>query len=278
MAYASAEDSSEIYYEVHGSRGTAVLMAAGMGGSGRFWQLQVDALAQRHRVVLYDQVGTGSSSRKMGVELSVARMARDMLAVLNAQGLSAAHVVGHAIGGIIGLSLAACAPARVLSLTVINAWAQADAHLKRCFEVRKDILQHSGPLAYLRAQPLFLYPPRWISDNDAYLNDELSGQLAAFPATSTMLNRINLFLNFDAMPLLPLVHTPCLIMAARDDALVPCHLSNALQAALPTARLEIIDSGAHAFTHVHPERFSELLLSYLAEHDPSFESSPPSSS
>ena len=55
-------DGADIYYEVHG-RGTPVLLSAGMGGSGSFWQPQLAALAERHRVILYDHVGTGRSAR-----------------------------------------------------------------------------------------------------------------------------------------------------------------------------------------------------------------------
>ncbi len=193
-------------------------------------------------------------------------MARDVAAVLDAAGISAAHIVGHAIGGIIGIEFAAQLPSRVRSLTVINGWANADAHLRRCFEVRKDILVKSGAQAYLRAQPLFLYTPRWISDHDEHLNEELADQLKTFPSTPVMLARINLFLQFDAATRSGAVRAPTLIVTCRDDALVPYHLSDDLVRAIPDSRLETVDTGGHAFTVVHPERFNELLLSFLAEH------------
>lgn len=267
MPFARAEDACEIHYEVHGAHGTPVLMAAGMGGSGRFWQPQLDELSARHRVVVFDQAGTGRSSREIRGELSVARLARDAAAVLDAAGFAAAHFVGHAIGGIIGMALAAHSPGRMLSLTVINGWARADAYLRRCFEVRKDILVRSGPRAYLRAQPIFLFPPRWIAEHDARLEAELSEQLAGFPDTGTMLRPIDTFVEFDATGLLGAIRAPALIVAARDDALVPCHLSDALLRGIRGARHELVDAGAHAFTVVHPERLAAPLLAFLAEHD-----------
>jgi len=266
MPIAKGEGATEIFYEIFGSEGSPVVMCAGMGGSGRFWQPQISALSRRHRVVVYDQVGTGRSSREIDGELSVARMARDVAAVLDAAGIAAVHFVGHAIGGIVGIELAAQLPARVLSLTVVNGWANADAHVRRCFEVRKDILVKSGAQAYLRAQPLFLYTPRWISDNDDHLNAELADQLKTFPSTSVMLARIDMFLQFDAASRLSAVRAPTLIVASRDDALVPHHLSAALVGGIPDSRFETVDSGGHAFTVVHPERFSDLLLAFLQDY------------
>src|ERR1700753_1180762 len=111
----------ELYYETRGS-GTPILLSAGMGGSGRFWAPQLEALAARHRVIIYDHAGTGRSGREIGPR-SIAEMAKDIACVLDAAGAEDAHVVGHAIGGIIGMELALTAPARLRSLTLVNGWA-----------------------------------------------------------------------------------------------------------------------------------------------------------
>lgn len=262
MAFARGEDA-EIYYEVHG-HGTPVVLSAGMGGSGSFWAPQLDALASRHQVVLYDHVGTGRSAAG---SRSIAGMADDVACVLDHAGIDAAHVVGHAIGGIVGIELALRHPIRLRSLVVVNGWGRADPFLRRCFEIRKALLNQSGPQAYVRAQPLFLYPPQWISENIAHLDAEEEKILKHFPSVATMNQRIDMFLAFEGGRRLAEINVPTLLSSAKDDALVPAYLTRELAAAIPDARVHEVDWGAHAFSVVTPRIFNDTLLDFCKEVD-----------
>jgi aminoacrylate hydrolase len=262
MAFARGKDA-EIYYEVHG-RGTPVVLSAGMGGSGSFWAPQLDALASRHQVILYDHVGTGRSARG---NRSIAGMADDIACVLDHAGVDAAHVVGHAIGGIVGIELALRHPKRLRSLAVVNGWGRADPFLRRCFEIRKALLNQSGPQAYVRAQPLFLYPPQWISENIAHLDAEEERILKHFPSIATMNQRIDMFLAFEGGRRLAEINVPTLLSSAKDDALVPAYLTRELAAAIPDARVHEVDWGAHAFSVVTPKIFNDTLLDFCREVD-----------
>jgi len=262
MAFARG-DNADIYYEIHG-QGTPIVLSAGMGGSGSFWAPQLDALAQRHQVILYDHVGTGRSAAG---SRSIAGMADDIASVLDHAGVDAAHVVGHAIGGIVGIELALRHPKRLRSLAVVNGWGRADPFLKRCFEIRKALLNQSGPQAYVRAQPLFLYPPQWISENIAHLDAEEEKILKHFPSVATMNQRIDMFLAFEGGRRLAEINVPTLLSSARDDALVPAYLTRELAAAIPDARIHEVDWGAHAFSVVTPEIFNDTLLDFCKEVD-----------
>ena len=262
MAFARG-DNADIYYEIHG-QGTPIVLSAGMGGSGSFWAPQLDALADRHRVILYDHVGTGRSAPG---SRSIAGMADDIASVLDHAGVDAAHVVGHAIGGIVGIELALRRPKRLRSLAVVNGWGRADPFLKRCFEIRKALLNQSGPQAYVRAQPLFLYPPQWISENIVHLDAEEERILKHFPSVATMNQRIDMFLAFEGGRRLKEINVPTLLSSAKDDALVPAYLTRELAAAIPDSRVHEVDWGAHAFSVVTPEIFNDTLLDFCKEVD-----------
>lgn len=251
-----------LHYEVHGAGDAFVILSAGLGGSGAFFAPQMDALTARYRVVLYDQRGTGRSDRALPFPYAVTHMADDIATVIEAVG-GPAHVVGHAAGGLAGLQLALDAPETLLSVTVINGWSRPDPHIARCFRTRISLLNDSGPEAYVHAQPLFLYPANWISENAARLEAEEVHHLAGFQGRETLLARINALLAFDIDERLHDITTPVLVSASADDMLVPSLCSERLAQRLANATLDIVPWGGHAFTATAPDAFNTTLLAFL---------------
>lgn len=252
-----------LHYEVHGEGGDIVVLSAGLGGSGAFFAPQMAVLTARHRVVLYDQRGTGRSARSLPSPYSVAHMADDIAAIIAAVG-GPAHVVGHAAGGLAGLQLALDRPDRLRSLTVINGWSRPDPHIARCFRTRISLLNDSGPEAYLHAQPLFLYPANWISEHADRLAAEEPHHIAGFQGRENMLARINALLAFDIDDRLGDIATPALVSASADDMLVPSRCSERLAQRLANATLDIVPWGGHGFTATAPYAFNTTLTGFLA--------------
>ena len=256
-----------LYYEVQGDLGdgrAAVLLSAGLGGSGAFWAPQMDALRERFTVVLYDHRGTGRSVRTLTDPHSDDAMADDMVQVLDALGLPRAHVVGHAAGGNAGLALALNHPDRIDRLVVVNGWSRPDPHIKRCFDTRLHLLNDSGIAAYVHAQPLFLYPADWISAHSAQLDREEPHHVASFPTPDVMRARIQALVAFDIDDALPRIGCPVLVSASADDMLVPISCSRRLAERLPKAKLHITPWGGHGFTVTAPEIFNPVLVSFIA--------------
>lgn len=240
-----------------------VLLSAGLGGAAGYWAPQLGALRERYRVVTYDQAGTGRNRRDLPADHSIAAMADEVLAVLDATGTAACHFVGHALGGLVGLDLALRRPDRLRSLAVVNGWATATAHTRRCFEMRLLLLQHAGPEAYVRAQPIFLYPADWLARNEARLAHEEAHGLAGFQGADTLRRRIAALLAFDARPGLGTVRLPTLLVAARDDVLVPSLATEELGAAIAGSQVHVAPWGAHAVNVTEPGSFNRLLLDFL---------------
>ena len=89
----------EIAYRSTG-RGAAVLCVQGVGVAGSGWDPQVAALASRYRVLTFDNRGVGATARGPG-PLSIERMAADAWAILDAEGIDRAHLVGHSMAATI---------------------------------------------------------------------------------------------------------------------------------------------------------------------------------
>jgi aminoacrylate hydrolase len=252
------------FFDVHesGPGASTVLLSSGLGGTAGYWAPQLAALTG-YRVVTYDQAGTGRNKRELPDDHSIAAMADEALAVLDATSTPAAHVVGHALGGLVGLALAMRHPARLRSLTIVNGWAKAHAHTRRCFELRLMLLKHEGPAAYVKAQPIFLYPADWLAKNAERAAQEEAHGLAGFQGADTLRRRIAALLAFDATPHLAGIRTPTLISAARDDVLVPCSTSEQLASAIPGAQLHVAPWGAHAINATEPDAFNAMLRGFL---------------
>ena len=256
-------EAAGLYYEVHGREDRdPLILSSGLGGSADYWQANLRALAEHFRVIVYDHRGTGRSDRALPETVTVGDLADDIAALLDELGVARAHVMGHAAGGVAGLALALRKPQRLRKLVVVNGWASPDPHFLRCFAVRLALLRDSGAEAYLRAQPIFLYPATWISEHSAALDAELPHQFATFPGRETMEKRIAALAAFDVAGDLERLAVPMLALAAKDDMLVPYTASEAFEDA-PYAATAWMGWGGHACNVTDPGTFNLLVLDYL---------------
>lgn len=256
--------SSGLFWEAHGPvDGPPLLLASGLGGSAHYWAPNLPALAERFRVVTYDQRGTGRSDRAFPETVTVADFADDILTVMDAAGLEGTSLIGHALGAVAGLALALKAPERLDRLVLVNGWASPDAHFARCFDVRLALLRDSGARAYVHAQPIFLYPADWSSAHAALLDAEEDAHVAAFPAATTVEARIAALRAFDIGDVIGDIAHPTLVLSAADDALVPPGCSDPLVKGLPGATGRRMNWGGHACNVTDPETFNALVLDFL---------------
>jgi aminoacrylate hydrolase len=253
-----------LHFEEHGpADAPPLILSAGLGGSGAYWRPNVAALAAGHRVILYDHRGTGRSDRSLPPGLQIEAMADDVVALMDGLGLERAHFVGHAAGGLIGLILALRTPERIASLVVVNGWTRLDPHFARCFEARLALLRDSGPRAYLRAQPIFLYPATWSSEHRNALDAELDDQLAHFQGSDNLEMRVAALQAFYLDDRLDEISTPILAIAAKDDVLVPWTCTPAYADRIASAAVRLMDWGGHACNVSDPDAFNALVLDFL---------------
>jgi aminoacrylate hydrolase len=261
MPFVDLKDGGRIHYTVTGE-GPAVVLVAGMGGAGSYWQPQLGPFSSKYSVILYDQRGSGQSS-KDDVDYSVVQMGEELLAVLDTAKVEKAHLVGHAAGAAIGQELALKHPNRVASLVLFGGWAAIDPYFRRAFEIRKDLLRNSGRLAYVRSMPIFLNTPAYVSRNIARIEAAEPAAVEQLSPTNILLSRIDAFCAYEPGEALRRIACPTLVCAAKDDHLVPLHCAEELTKLIPGAVAHYFETGGHAVSHENPAAFDAVVLSFL---------------
>lgn len=202
----------------------------------------------------------------MQSSLTIDDMADDVLALLDGLNITSAHLVGHALGGLIGMALALRAPDRLDRLVVVNGWGRLEAHTARCFDTRLTLLRTAGPEAFVRAQPIFLYPANWLAlDAPAALLDD-AAQLEHFPGAAVAEQRIAAVCAFDMQDRLGEIVVPLLALSAEDDLLVPSIASSRIvdRLAMDNAGTHVaMPWGGHACNVTDPETFDRIVIDFL---------------
>lgn len=253
-------EAAGLYYETHGEPGAPpLILSSGLGGSASYWAPNIAALAAHFHVIAYDHRGTGRSDRALpNVDL-----AGDIVALMDSLGIARAHIIGHAAGAAAALMLARDCPQRLDRLVLVNGWGQPDPHFARCFEARLALLRNSGVAAYVRAQPIFLYPADWSAQHNATLDHEATHHIADFPAIDAVERRIEFLRQFDISGSFENFTTPMLALAAADDMLVPASCSRMLADEIGVCELATMAWGGHACNVTDPATFNRLALAFL---------------
>ena len=240
-----------------------LVLSAGLGGLGSFWLPQLSALRERYRVVSYDHRGTGRNNETLPEGYSLGDMASELAESLAQAGIERFDLLGHALGGLIGLQLAVDYPGRIGRILIVNGWLSLNAHTRRCFQVRQELLLNVGVEAWVRAQPLFLYPADWLAANQARIEAEDALHCAHFQGMENVLRRLHALMNADFRPYAAAITQPVLALCSRDDLLVPWSCSQQLCEALPNATFQQMDWGGHAMSVTDSPTFNALLLAWL---------------
>ena len=253
-------EGAEIYYESVGS-GDPILLIMGLGADSRGWAMQTSAFAERHRVITFDNRGVGKSSVPPG-PYDTEQMARDALAVLDAEGIETAHVLGVSLGGAIAQWLAIAAPDRVRSLALGSTWAGPSEWRSRLRRMQLGILESQGVEALVRVRVLFVFSPPFFQHRTFM---DLAEKTMAETALEGYLHQLDAAEFHDARARLGEITAPTVVLTGRRDILVPPELSYEVASLIPGAQTDVFET-AHAIQLEEAARFNETVLAFFEKH------------
>lgn len=261
-------DDGVVLEVVERGEGPVLLLLHGFGGAKEDFADHLDSLARTHRVVAYDHRGHGASGKPEGPgAYSLARLARDVLAVADALGARRFRLVGHSMGGMVAQEVVLREPERVEALVLMETWPGAPpvaspeegrraaeialgagmAELHRLMGER-DVLATPAHERVLRERPGYR------AFNDRKFLAQSPHMYAAL--LTEMLERA------DCSDALATVACPTLVVVGeQDEAAVPgC---TRLATAIPGARLVTLEEAGHSPQFEAPERWRAAVTGFL---------------
>lgn len=113
-------DGVMLSYTERGSGVPVILLHGFDGDFERLLTPLAQHLSRHYRVIGFDQRGHGRSGKPHDANAYGAQLAKDVLNLMDHLHLDKAHVIGHSMGGIVAVYLAAHHPQRLYSITTIG--------------------------------------------------------------------------------------------------------------------------------------------------------------
>lgn len=265
---------------IHAGSGPVLLLIHGIGDSADSWLDVLPELARDHTVIAPDLLGHGESD-KPRADYSVAAYANGMRDLLTILGVERVTVVGHSLGGGVAAQFAYQFPERCERLVLVGSGGvsrEVSPFLRLVASPLAEVILPAlrPPFVDLAAVAVaeFLRRSPFDLGRDA---DDVRRILTGLPNAAsrqafvrtlrsvidwrgqvvTMRDRSYLA---EAMP--------SLLVWGDHDPIIPVAHADLAHAALPGSRLEIFAEAGHFPHHADPERFCEVLRSFIAETEP----------
>jgi len=270
MAYAKTSDGFKLYYEEHGASGSPLVLAYGIGGNTEMWDVNVPALAARHRLILWEPRGHArSDSPEDPAKVSFARWALDLRDVLDHLRLRRAHVGGLSLGAGIATRFTLRFPGRVRSLLVTNSSSavglplSVDNLVMRARSIKITLEQGMDAMAEyaMQANPNLVERLRLDPGARAEFYEEYR-RLSPIGYA----NSLRALLAMDHITdELPKIRVPVLLIGGdRDPSLAPMKV---MKRRIRGARLIVLSPASHFANRDQPEAWNRAALAFLARVD-----------
>lgn len=226
----------------------ALVLCPGVLNDARVFAPQLEALAAR-------------------VDCRVTEVAgHDSLPAIAAEVLAQAPqrfaLLGFSMGGYVALEVLRQAPERVTRLALLCTSARPDTPEQAAQRRALLDLARLGDFKGVtpRLMPRLLHPSRL---DDTALTAPILAMAASIGRDGFLRQQAAIMGRPDSRPLLPTIAVPTLVLCGRDDQLTPLALSEEIAAAVPGARLVVIDACAHVAPLERPDAVTAALSAWL---------------
>jgi pimeloyl-ACP methyl ester carboxylesterase len=253
----------KMYYQIYG-KGEPLLLIMGLGGHSLDWGwILPQKLADRYKVILFDNRGSGRSDQSG--PCTIEQMAMDTVGLMDALAIDRAHVFGGSMGGMIAMQMALDHPERVNKLVLGATSAGGKSRIfpppeiQKYFYPRPDLSAHD----YLLWTGVVCYPQEFIDAHPEIVERKIQANLA-YPGTlASYMAQLEAFMAFDVDGRLNTIQVPTMIIIGNQDVLTSPPNSFLMARRIPGAQIREIDGAGHIFWISHPEETVTIVTEFL---------------
>ncbi len=252
-----------LHYETVGE-GPPLMLIAGLASDHASWGPVTPTLAKHFTLIMPDNRGAGQT--RCGAPISINAMADDIAALLDHLSIERAHVLGHSMGGIIAMKLAASAPKRIARLVLAASCAQTQARAVSVVDNILALREAGAPQEHwLRAFFHWLFKPEFFENRNAV--DAAIALSIAYPhaqTTENMRRQIDALRHYDASGLPAAIETETLLLAGELDLMFSPHNIESAFSAARNGRMTVLPGAAHSLHWDAPQAFCETVTGFLS--------------
>ncbi len=256
-------DGIPMYVAVRGY-GPAITLVHGFPLNHRIYDAQFRGLSHSYRVIVPDLRGFGKTPFG-GEDITIDTYADDVAAILDALGVEQTILAGLSMGGYIAFAFWRRHPERVKGLVLLATRAGADSEEARQnrFQTIESVRQNGLDPLIEGMLPKLLAPSTL--RGKAHVVRKLrhimqcSTEDGVVAALRAMAHRP------DSRPTLSTITVPTLVVAGREDAIIPLEESEEMALAIPDARLRVLGQAGHLVTMERPRLTTRLLDAFAHE-------------
>lgn len=230
-----------------------------LGGDLSVWDQLAGHFRHQYTVMRYDLRGHGSTAVS-SAPFTLADLAGDLNALLDALGATKTHLVGLSMGGMVAQQFALAYPTRVASLTLADTSSRTPPEARSMWDQRAATVRRDGTKAIADATL-----DRWLTADFRRQHPEAVEQICEVllntPAEGYAM-ACEALRSFDVHERLRDLRIRTLAVAGRHDTGTPPAATEAMADAIEGARLELLDT-AHLAPVEGSRRFAGLLETFL---------------
>lgn len=279
---------ARLYYRDVGEGTPLVILHGGPDFDHNYLVPEIDLLASRLRLVLYDQRGRGRSADGVQPEdVDLESEIEDVETIRMHLGLDQIAVLGHSWGGLLAAEYAIRHPDRLSSLILMNS---APLSHRSFLSFQSDLTDSRTPQDLEEMQRLASTPEFQHGDIDverdyyrlhfkptvrnSRLLQKIVGRLRVHFTSETLLlaraieKRLSdgtwVSPDYDLLPALSRLDTPILVLHSEHD-FIPVALAEELAVGLPRARLTVVEGCGHFAFAEEPDEVAKTVAEFVTK-------------